>query len=186
MEDRAIVELFWARNQQAITASRDKYGGYCRTIALRLLGDLRDAEECERDDYLRAWNAIPPKRPEHLGTFLGKITRNLAIDRLRAAGAGKRAGERYTQTLEELGPVLSGGGDPAEAVEAAELAETLDAFLGSLPRQERRVFIRRYYHLCTIPEIASQYGCSVSKTKAMLHRTRKKLRGYLMERGYLT
>lgn len=181
MEDRQIVELFWQRSEQALAETAAKYGSYCHAIAFRLLRDQQDAEESVNDAYLDAWNSIPPHRPETLSTFLGKLVRHIAIDRLRKNNAQKRGGGETALALEELEECLSAGDDVEREVERNALSEALNAFVASLPSVERRVFLRRYWFLDSIEDICGQFGFSQSKVKSMLHRTREKLRRCLSE-----
>ena len=142
MEDARIVELYWERDEAAIAESSAKYGGYCYQIAFRILALREDAEECVGDTWLRAWEAMPPSRPGRLDTFLGKITRNLSLDRWRALRAQKRWQGQAELALTELGDCLPASGGVEQEVEAAALAESLNRFLESLP-QEKRVLCGR-------------------------------------------
>ena len=185
MDDRELIELFWNRDEQAISETEKRFGSYCRAIAYRITGTREDAEECVSDAWLRAWNSIPPQRPTRLDAFLGKITRNLAIDRKRQSDAAKRGGGEYALAWQEMEPFLKSRDDPAKQIEAQELTAHIEAFLLALPVMERRVFLRRYWHFQSIEEISEQLGYSVSKTRTMLYRTRKKLRTFLKNRGVI-
>ncbi len=184
MDDAAIVTLFWQRDERAIRESEQKYGGYCRSIARSLLSDEQDAEEVLSDTWLRAWNSIPPQRPERLSTYLGKLTRNLSLSRLRELMAQKRGGGELPLALEELADCVPGPGGPEEELEARELGRALRRFVCTLPRRERDVFVGRYYFLAPLEELSRKTGCSQSKLKSMLFRTRKKLNRFLQEEGY--
>lgn len=179
MDDHQIIDLFWARDQEAITATAEKYGSYCRTIACQILGSREDGEECVNDAYLRLWNVIPPQRPEHLGAFLGAITRNLALDRYRKAGAEKRGAGQTALVLEELQHCLPDPGRADRLDDSLALTDALNRFLSSLPPQVRVVFLRRYWYFSTIREIAAACRMSEGKVKMMLLRTRRKLKTYL-------
>ena len=185
MEDRQILDLYWARDEAAIAQTSQKYGGYCGSIARNILQNEEDAEECVNDAWLGAWNSIPPKRPENLAAYLGKLTRCKAIDRWRAIHREKRGGDSVTVALEELAEVLPAGENPERSLLQKELTETVNRFLGQLPPVERSVFLCRYWYLDGIPEISGSFGFSRSKTKSMLHRIRKKLRDYLQKEGLL-
>lgn len=185
MEDIQIVDLFWQRSAEAIPAAAERYGRYCAAVARSVLSDERDAEECVNDTWLAAWNSMPDNRPARLAPYLGKITRNLALDRLSARRAGKRGGGAAEECIEELAECLSGGGDPVSAAERRELAERIDGFLRGLPRDERDVFVARYWYMAPVEDIARSFGYSRSKTASMLHRTRKKLRIALETEGWL-
>lgn len=183
MEDKQIVELYLLRNEQAIDKTAEKYGKYCFSIANNILNNYEDAEETVSDTYVGAWNAIPPHRPANLSTFLGKITRRLAIKRWRANHTLKRGGGEMPLVLEELAGCIPSGGDPEQDVENAELGRMLNRFVHGLPKTERNVFVCRYWYLDSIEDIAKRYSFSQSKVKSMLSRTRKKLRTYLEKEG---
>ena len=185
MEDREIVELYWQRKEEALAESQGKYGGLCRSVAQGVLGSPEDAEEAVSDALLRAWNSIPPNRPAYLDAYLAKLCRRAAIDRLRHDRAGKRWGGEAALALEELEDCVPGGGGAEAAMEASELAQLLARFLRSQPEQARQAFLRRYWYVDPLPEIAAVLGCSESKVKSLLFRTRKKLRSYLEKEGYL-
>lgn len=185
MEDQRIVELYWERSEHAIAETAAKYGNYCYRIACNILSNSRDAEESVNDTWLGAWNAMPPQRPAILSTFLGKITRRISIDRWRFRNAGKRGGGEVMLTLEELEDCVSGVGGVEEEAQRREAARAVNAFLAALPATERRVFLRRYWYLDSIRDIAAQFGFSESKVTSMLHRTRAKLRKQLEKEGYL-
>lgn len=181
MEDKRIVELFWQRSETAVREAQAAYGNYLRGIALRVLGDARDAEECVNDGLLRAWNAIPPHRPTALGPFLAKIVRQLAIDRLRAREADKRGGGEYLFSLEELSQCV-GGADTA--FDEGALTDAIGAYLRTLTPEARWMFLRRYFDFESIQDIAKARGCTQSKVKSTLARARKGLRAYLEKEGF--
>ena len=175
MDDQNIIALYWARSETAISETAQKYGGYCFSIAKNILTNHEDAEESVNDTYLTAWNAMPPSRPSILATFLGKITRRLAIDRWRYRNACKRGGGEVTLALDELEDCASQ--DSLEkAMDRKELAVAFNSFLESLPETERLVFLSRYWYLDPIADIAEHFGFSVSKVTSMLRRTRGRLR----------
>lgn len=184
MLDQDIVDLFWKRSEEAIRQTQRKYGKYCLAIARKILPLPEDAQECVNDTYLAAWDAIPPHRPKILSTFLGKLTRRIAIDRWRHLSAQKRGGDTVTLALEELGDCIAADSDPQKQVEEKELGQIISRFLKEQKDLERIVFVRRYYGLATIEEIAKEFGLSDSNVKTMLFRTRKKLREYLDKEGY--
>ncbi len=185
MEDRMIVDLYWARDEQAIAQTDNRYGGYCRTIAQNIVGNTADAAECVNDTYMDAWNSIPPHRPARLGTFLGKITRRIAIDRVRRDTAQKRGGGQLPLVLEELSACVPDHRTLDEEIDRRALQEALNAFVTALPKTEQRVFLRRYWYMESIEVIADDSGFSQSKVKSMLARTRRKLRDHLTERRFL-
>lgn len=185
MEDKAILELYFARSEEAIAETAAKYGGYCYSIAYNILSDAQDSEESVSDTWLAAWNSIPPRRPAILATFLGKITRHFAIDRWRARGAQKRGGGEITLALEELEECADSSRGPEQLLARRELAGLINRFLESLPETERNVFLCRYWYLYSVEQIAAGFRFSRSKTASMLHRTRGKLRRLLEEEGVL-
>ena len=175
MNDRDILDLYFARSESAISATNEKYGKYCHTVAMNILYSHEDSEECVNDTWLRAWGAIPPKRPAMLRTFLGKITRRLALKKLRTQTAEKRGGGETQLVLDELEGCVPAGADVEMQVELRELVRRIDAFLQTLSREERRVFLCRYWYFDSITEIAERFGFGQSKVKMMLLRTRGKL-----------
>lgn len=183
MDDRAIVELYHRREERAIAETDKKYGGLCRSIALRLLGVREDAEECVNDTWLHAWNAMPPQRPGILSAFFGKLTRNLSLDRWRRLKAAKRGGNQVEVALHELEDCLPDRRSPDEALEAGETAALISAFLRRYPEADRALFVRRYFHLEPLEELADRFGLSVGQVKSRLHRMRAKLRMELEKEG---
>lgn len=183
MDDLAIVELYHRREERAIAETDKKYGGLCRSIALRLLGVREDAEECVNDTYLRAWEAIPPARPGAFRIWLGQITRNLSLDRWKSLRAEKRGGgaELLLGELEDCLPASGGG--PERELEDQELAELLNVFLRGLSREGRAMFLRRYWYGESVAEVALALGCGEGKVKSFLFRSRKALREYLEKEG---
>lgn len=185
MDDKYIVDLYWARNERAIRESERKYRSLCSTIALGILGNREDTEECINDTWLAAWNSIPPHKPERLDTYLGKLTRNLALKKRRDIHRDKRGGGEIPLVLDELADCIPGGEDPQKELEERELAALLDRFLDSIPETERKIFLRRYWLMESMMAIAKDTGFTQSKVASMLHRTRKKLRKYLEKEGYI-
>ena len=183
MEDRKIVDLYWQRDENAIPETAAKFGGYCRTIAYNILSDAEDAEECLNDTWLRAWNTMPTNRPSRLAPYLGKLSRWISLTRLREKTSLKRGGGETELVLDELADAVDSGADVEKAVELKELNAALRRFLKTLGETERQVFLARYWFIASIAEIAEKFGFSESKVNSMLHRTRKKLLGYLKEEG---
>ncbi|MBR2582260.1 MAG: sigma-70 family RNA polymerase sigma factor [Oscillospiraceae bacterium] len=179
MEDREIVELYWRRSDDALRETERKYGGYCRTVAGNVLRSAEDAEECVNDTWLRAWNAMPDKRPAKLGAFLAKITRNLALQRLERSSRLKRGGGEATLALEELAECVADGSDVEREIERRELSAALRRFLLTLSERERRVFVSRYWYMASVEEISRAFGFTQSKTKSLLSRLRARLRAFL-------
>jgi len=185
MEDQTILDLYFDRSEAAIVQTDAKYGGYCYSIAYHILTNREDAEESVSDTYLAAWNAIPPRRPSVLATFLGRITRYISINRWKSRTAGKRGGGELDLALDELGECVAGGPDVEAQFAHRQTVRVFRAFLTALPQTERRVFLRRYWYLDSTAEICQRFGFSESKVKSMLHRTRGKLRAALEKEGLL-
>lgn len=184
MEDAQIVALYWARDEAALAESETKYGGYCRAIALSILESREDAAECVNDTWLRAWEAMPPRRPSRLDTFLGRLTRNLSLDRWRALRAQKRGGGQAALALSELEECLPAPGRPEQTLEAAALAESLDRFLEALPREKRVLFVQRYWYLRPVEELAVLHGMGKNTAASALFRLRAALREHLEREGF--
>ena len=184
-EDQKIIDLYWNRSENAIAETAVKYGRYCTSIAYGILKSREDAQECVSDAYLMAWNAIPPRRPADLGTYLGKITRNLSIDRLRTRNRDKRGGGEMPLALEELEEVVVGSDSPENEAIRKELAASMNRFLGELTVQERYVFVRRYWYLDSLADIAKNTGFSGSKVASMLFRLRGRLKKQLIKEELL-
>lgn len=183
MEDSQIVAVFFQRDERAIDETARKYGTYCFSIAHNILENREDAEEAVSDTYLGAWATIPPHKPVVLSTFLGKIARRTAIKRYHHSRTQKRGGGELALALDELSEFLSDGNTPETAMENTELTKLLNEFLQALPKEERGVFVCRYWYFDSIEVIAGHFGFSQSKVKSMLARTRKKLRTTLQQEG---
>ena len=184
MDDKSIVDLYFSRNEEAITQTDKKYGHYCYSIAYNILTSKEDAEESVSDTYMTAWRAIPPRRPSALSAFLGKITRHISIDRWRERVATKRGGGEVPLALEELNDCISGMQDVEMEYERKEVLKTYVKFLEALPTTERRVFLCRYWYVESIETIADKFGFSQSKVKTMLHRTRVNLWKQFAKEGF--
>ena len=184
VEDEKIIELYWERDREAISETDKKYGAYCMTVAKNILKSSEDAEECVNDTYFKTWNSIPPTRPKILSAFLGKITRNLAFNRYRMENADKRGGGDIPLILDELSELVSGQDDVEGAIELSELKAAINAFLKGLSQDKRNIFIRRYWYCDSVKEISARYGMTESAVSMSLMRLRKRLRGFLTERGF--
>ena len=184
MDDQRIIALYWAREEEAIAATQEKYGRYLTAVARNILADGEDSRESVNDTYLRAWNSMPPHRPALLQPFLAKITRELAIDRLRARSRQKRGCGEYALTLDELSDVLSGGDVTQEQVDARQLARAISDFLRTLSPTARTVFLCRYFYCDLIRAVADAHGMTPPAVKSLLHRTRVSLRHYLEQEGF--
>lgn len=183
MEESRIVELYWQKNSEAIVASEEKYGEYCRTIAENILHNREDAEECVNDTWLHAWNAIPPQRPQSLKLFLARITRNLSFNRWNAQAAEKRGGRETALVLDELAECLQSETDVEGEVLSRELNACVHSFVRGLPARERKVFVLRYFYTEPISQIAEHCSISENNVKVILNRTRKKLHKQLIKEG---
>ena len=184
MEDKKIVDLFWQRDESAISAAAAKYGPYCKTIANNILHDVFDAEECVNDTYIGAWNSMPDNRPERLGHYLGKMTRWLALNRLDEKRSLKRGGNSpEALPFDELTDYVSSDTSTEKIVELNEMCAAINRFLSALPPIERQLFLARYWFAAPVAEIADKFGFSQSKVKSQLMRTRNKLRKYLEAEG---
>lgn len=185
MEDHEIIELYWQKDENAISETASKYGAYCFAIAQSILHITEDSEECVNDTWLHAWNAMPPQRPNVLRMFLARITRNLAFNRFNAVNAEKRGGGEIVLVLDELAECLAGGTNTEAAYESKELEQCIRRFVRALPGRERNVFVRRYFFTEPAAAIAGCYGLTENNVMVILSRTRKKLRLELMKEGYL-
>jgi len=183
MTDEQIVDLYWARSEQAIWETQKAYGSYFCYIARGILRNEEDAEEIVNDTYMKAWYIMPPQRPNPLKTFLGRITRQLSINRLEKNTASKRGGGQYEAVLEELSECTADE-RAANPEELMILRDMLNRFLWELPEESRRIFVGRYWYMRPIAEIAKACGCGESKVKMQLKRSREKLREYLRKEGF--
>ena len=179
LSDAAIIDLYWQRDEQAIRETAERYGALCLGVAMHILRDRADSEECVNDTYLRTWNAIPPARPRLLSAFLTRITRNLALDRYRARHRDKR-NHHMTVMLSELADCI-----PApEEGDAEELLAQIKAFLRGQDELDRNLFVGRYFHAYEVKHLAAGHGLTPNAVSLRLRKTREKLRAYLNERGY--
>lgn len=183
MDDSKIIELYMDRSEQAISETARKYGRYCHYIAYNILHNDEDSEECVNDTYLRTWNSIPPKRPNKLQTFLGKITRNLSLNKYEKQSAEKRGSGQVPLILDELTECIPADRSSETLVEDMVIKETLDRFLDNLSADARKIFVRRYWYMSSVKEIAEEYGLSESKVTVTLFRTRQKLKTVLEKEG---
>ncbi len=183
MDDTKIIDLYWTRSESAISETAKKYGSYCRSIAFRILHNDQDSEECVNDTWLGAWNTMPPKRPAVLSTFLGRITRNLSLNRWKQYNAEKRGAGEMIMALEELRECVPAPDEAAAVLDDMALADALSRFLFSLPQESQKFFIQRYWYLCSIREIANSCGAGASKVKMSLLRSRQGLQKFLQKEG---
>ena len=182
MDDSRIIEMLFARDEGGISAIEAKYGESCRKIAANILGNEQDAEECVNDTYLGVWNSIPPEKPLSLSAYIGKIVRNLAINRAIYQSAEKRSA-RVTIVLEETEEFLPSPNEGTSLADELALKEAINGFLATLSQEHRAVFLYRYWYLSSVKEIAGKFKLSESNVKVILHRTRGKFKEYLEKEG---
>ncbi len=182
MQDEQIIDLYWKRSEEAIRETSVKYGRYCSTIAWNILYSQEDSEECVNDTWLNAWNAMPPQRPGFLKAFLGKITRNLALNRYEMRHAEKRGGGETPLVLDELAECV-GDGSAGSPEDALVLTACLNRFLSGMKPEDRKIFVQRYWYVRSVKEIAADLQLGESKVKMTLLRQREKLKKALEEEG---
>ena len=184
MKDEEIVELYWQRSEDAIKETSVKYQAYLSKIAYNVLSDFEDSKECVNDTFLAAWNSMPEHRPSILSTYLGKITRQISIDVFRKKNSMKRYASEYALSLSELEDSFADNETPEKIFDAKLLDDTINAFVRSLPEESRKVFIGRYFFFDSVKTIAKYCGISESNAKAILFRSRQKLKEYLVKEGF--
>ena len=181
MEDYKIVDLYWARSEDAIRQTEIKYGRMLASVSAALVPSVQDAEECVSDTYVAAWNSMPDQRPIYLGAFLSKIVRRISIDKYRREHSQKRGG--MENFIDELSECIPSETDLQTEYDNRRLSELLNFFLLSLDEQKRIIFVRRYFFSDSIFDIAKMLRISEGKTKTVLHRTRNELRNFLEREG---
>ncbi len=184
-QDSQIVNMLLARDEQALQMIREKYGALCAQIAYRMTGSREDAEECVSDLLLEVWNSVPPQHPENLRAYVTAITGKIAIKKYEHAHRLKRGGTQLAEALDELAEILPSDTHVEQEVEQRELTDALTAWLRTLPAEQRRIFMRRYYLSESVHEIAESSHMSVSAVKMTLLRTRNKLKDYLRKEELL-
>ena len=184
MKDPEIIDLFYARSEQAITELTVKYGAAVKNVASNILKDRQDVEECTNDTYLQVWNRIPPTRPKYLGAFVCRIARNLSLKRYYANTAQKR-NSYYDVALEELEATVPSLSTVESDYDAKELTACLNRFLGALNREDRYLFLRRYWHGDEVRTIAKALQITPHTASVRLFRLRQKLQDYLLKEGMI-
>lgn len=184
MEDKDIVSLYFERNDNAITETSVKYRAYCMTVAVNILENSQDAEECVNDALHKVWNSIPPASPENLRTYIGKIVRNLSFDRFRKSTAKKRGKGEIAAVLDELSEIVSGKNTPETEVDRKELTKEINGYLNSITKEKRSIFVMRYWYSLPVSEIAKRTKKTETNVSVILNRLRNSLKTYLNERGY--
>lgn len=183
MTDSEIVKLFWKRNENALELTRTKYGSYCRSIAFNILRSCEDAEECVNDSLFNAWNSIPPQKPRNLRTYMGKLVRNISINRFEHYSAQKRGGTQAELAIGELENSLSEETDVFAQLECEVITRCINTLLQNSSKEKRIVFVRRYWYLDSIADIANAYSLSESKVTSILFRMRNELKETLEKEG---
>lgn len=184
MKDETIIDLYFKRDENAIAESDIKYGAYCRTVANNILCNREDTEECINDTWLRAWNSMPPTRPNVLKLFFAKITRNISFDRYKRDHAKKRGGGEIDIALSELEECIAAHSDVENEIETRELEASINRFIMIIPERDRNIFIRRYFYVERAADIAERYEMRESAVFVSLSRTRAKLKKHLTDEGY--
>ena len=184
MTDNEIVELFFARSENAIKLISEKYHAYCYSISFQILSNKEDCEECVNDTWYRTWKSIPPTRPAHLKAFLAKIVRNISFDKYKSKNRKKRGSGEIAQVLDELSECIASDQNVENDYIAKELNDTIRSFVKSLPEREANIFIRRYFFVESFEEIACRYSVNKNHVGVILARTRKKLKQQLEMEGY--
>ena len=183
MKDSEIVNLYWDRNEDALRQTQSKYGAYLSKVAYNILADFEDCKECVNDTYLRAWNSMPPHKPQRLSTFLGKITRNLAINQYKHYSAQKRGNGEAELILSELENCLPSDFTTEKAFDEALLIKAIEGFLQKESKERRIIFLKRYWYMCSVRKISDELKISEGKVKSVLFRQRTKLKQHLEKEG---
>lgn len=178
MDDKSIIEMYFARDERAIEETKSSYGRLIYSVAMAILKSHPDSEECENDTYIRAWESIPPTRPTYFSAYLSRIARNLAFNTLRSNSVKVLSAQLFFDEIAEVLPDTSG-----ELTDEIELRDAINAFLGGLSKTKRQIFVKRYFYMKDIKDISRELSVSVGSVKVALHRTRKELRDYLESRG---
>lgn len=184
MDDNVIVQMYWDRNEEALSATAKKYGSYCFSIAKNIVGNNEDAEECVNDTYLQTWNSIPDNKPKMLSTYLGKITRNLSFNRYKRNNAEKRGGGQIGLVLDELSDLIASPDEPEMEIDSKHLSKAINSFLSNLPLEKRKIFMCRYWYADSIKDIAKTFGMTENNVSVILNRLRQKLSEHLKESGF--
>lgn len=185
MDDESIIGLYFERDEKALSETKSRYGALCTKIAMNVLADSGESEEVVSDTYLKAWNTIPPQKPKSLGAYLSVITRNLALDRYRKKKAAKRFDGSLITTLDEVAQILPDSLDIEQLTEQRHIIKRINTFMGRLPAGQRVIFVRRYFYLDSISDIANRFKLTESNVTVSLTRLRKRLRKYLEKEGLL-
>ena len=186
VEDKQIVELYWKRSEQAISETSKKYGTYCYAISHNILQNKEDADECVNDTYIRAWNSIPPHKPNNLKTYLAKITRNLSLSKYEKNTAKKRNNGQVPLLLDELAECLPSEYESETVItDNIVIKSSIEYFLGTLSKKNRQIFIKRYWYMNSLEDIAKEYNMSENNVSVILFRMRKDLKRILQKEGVI-
>lgn len=185
MDDKALIKLYFDRNEHAISETQRQFGGYLYTIAHNILGSVQDAEECVNDVLMRLWERIPPAEPENLYAYSASVARSVARNRYAMEHALKRGGGETQLVLDELRDCCTAPDAVEQQIESRSLSEAVNDFLGTLKPEHRKIFVQRYWYLCPVDDIAEDLNISKSKVTVTLMRTRQKLRKHLEQEGFL-
>lgn len=184
MEDQEIVQLFWERSESAVQEASRKFGSYCRSIANGILKNHEDSEDCVNEALMRVWEAIPPKKPSSLCAFIGRITKNIALDRIRHSESKKRGGGELALVYEELSEIVPDGASVEDELERKEMMSAVSSFLRKSSDTNRRAFVLRYWYCRSVKDIAAELGIKEEHTYVILSRMRERLRDHLKKEGY--
>lgn len=182
--DNEIIELFNSRDEKAISAASSKYGLYCTAVAMNILGNRQDAEECLNDTLLKAWESIPPAKPDNLPGYLAKIAKNISLNRYRSTHTEKRGSGSIDSVYEELSECVPDKNSIERSYEHKELIEAINVFLAKLAADKRDIFVLRYWYCMSVSEVAARVGVSENRAAVELFRTRKRLVKHLEKRGF--
>jgi len=185
VEDGMIIDLYFNRSEKAVAETAKKYGNYCFTISNNILKNESDAEECTNETYLKAWNNIPPERPIRLSAFLGRIVRNLSLDRYKFNRREKRKGSEFELLLSELEDCVSSNLTSVDEFDSGFTVQAINDWLLAQVTENRLMFVRRYWYADSIHDLVEKFGMSESKVKSMLFRMRKNLKHHLEKEGVL-
>ena len=185
MQDQNIIQLYFSRSEDAIKYTALKYGAYCKTIAFNILNSNQDSDECVNDTYLQTWNSIPPTRPYNLKAYLGRIVRNISLNKVKARMTQKRCVSEYTLVYDELENIFQGHQSTDELLDEILLKDTINKYLCGLSKETRMIFVARYWYFESIKDIAQKLSVSESKVKMTLLRTRNDLKEFLRKEGIL-
>jgi len=183
MDDNRIIKLYFMRDENALKETENKYGAYCRYIADNILCSYEDSRECTNDALIEVWNRIPPDKPHSLKSYIGCITRHIALNRIKAMKAIKRGGGSITETLDELKECVSDCSVEHE-LDTKEMKKCIDGFLKGLDVKSRKIFVKRYWYLCSSAQISREMGMTENAVNVMLHRLRSRLKTYLEGEGF--